>query len=119
LVGKFGVNYILRSGIVMAILGLAVLGVCTNLSLLIVMSVIFVGGISITVPTLIVMVGQFGGEYRGVAVSLYTFILFIGATLGPIIAITLLGIGSYLITFETLAFLLIISLVISFSIKRL
>ncbi|MDC2863151.1 MFS transporter [Bacillus sp. BP-3] len=118
LVGEFGVNHILRSGIVMAILGLAVLGVCTNLSLLIVMSIIFVGGISLTVPTLIVMVGQFGGEYRGIAVSLYTFILFIGATLGPIIAITLLGIGSYVITFETLAFFLVISLVISFSIKR-
>ncbi|WP_445506043.1 MFS transporter [Niallia sp. 03190] len=116
-VAKLGIYYVLRGGLALAVIGLSLLGISSNLPILIVMSIIFVSGISITVPTLISLVGQISGKAAGIGVSLYTFILFIGATLGPNIAITLLKSGSYILTFEFLAFLLSISLLVSFIMK--
>lgn len=81
------------------------------------MSVIFVTGIAVTVPTLISLVGQLGGHARGAAVSLYVFFVFIGASLGPIVAVALLNTGSYLLTFETMALMLFIGIVISLVVK--
>lgn len=117
LVNKFGILTILRTGLTLAFVGLAVLGINSNLSILIIMSVIFVTGIAITVPTVISLVGQLGNQARGAAVSLFTFFLFIGASLGPIATQALLNTGGYQLTFESLSLLLVISLVVSFLIK--
>ncbi|MFD2616009.1 MFS transporter [Terrilactibacillus laevilacticus] len=117
LVSRFGSTKVLNGGLFLAVIGLAFIGLGTNLIFMIAMSVIFVSGIAICVPTLISLVGQLGGAYRGAAVSLYSFILFIGATLGPVITIHLLSTGSYILTFETLAMLLGIGWVVSFFIK--
>ncbi|NEW06326.1 MFS transporter [Paenibacillus sp. SYP-B3998] len=117
LVGKFGMKVILRVGLVFAVAGLAAIGISSSLTLLIVMSVVFVAGISVTVPTLISLIGSIAGEARGAAVTLYMFILFIGATLGPIVALNLLKIGGYILTIETLAALLTIAFCLSFFVK--
>lgn len=117
-VSKFGIHTTLRGGLALAVIGLATLGLSSNLIFLIFMSVVFVAGISITVPTLISLVGQLGGAARGSAVSLYTFILFIGATLGPMMTIRLLKTGSYLLTYELLACLLAVGLLCSYFIKN-
>ncbi|MDQ0857882.1 YNFM family putative membrane transporter [Bacillus sp. V2I10] len=117
LVAEFGIQNVLRGGLTLAFAGLAFLGISSNLPLLIIMSVMFVTGIAITVPTLISLVGQLGGQARGAAVSLYTSVVFIGASLGPIMAVALLNTSSYLLTFEILALLLGIGLVASFFIK--
>lgn len=117
LVSKFGIQNVLRGGITLAVIGLAALGISSSLPILIIMSVIFVAGIAITVPTLITLVGRLGAHASGIAVTLYTFILFIGATLGPIISVFLLKTGNYLLTFEILALLLCIGLFVSFVIN--
>lgn len=114
LVSKFGMRKVLQGGLLLAFTGLALIGVSSYLLLLTFMTVIFVAGISITVPTLISLIGNLGGESRGIAVSLYTFILFIGATLGPIVALNLLKTGSYVLTFEVLAAVLCIGFFSSF-----
>ncbi|MBP3040461.1 MFS transporter [Bacillaceae bacterium Marseille-Q3522] len=115
-VAKFGIYRVLRGAIALAVIGLAILGISNSLPFLVFMSVIFVAGISLTIPTLISLVGQLGGQNQGIAVTLYTFILFIGATLGPIIAVSILKTGSYLFTFETFAALLGIGFLVSFAI---
>ncbi|MDF4197060.1 MFS transporter [Bacillus subtilis] len=117
MVTRFGNRTVLRVGLCLAIAGLLFLGVFQNLIVLSAMSIVFVAGISITVPSLISLVGYLGGEARGIAVSMYMFILFIGATLGPIIAAYLLKTGNYLVTFSTLAVLLIVGLVVSLFLK--
>ena len=116
-VDRFGMLRVLRGGVLLAVFGLAVLGFTSSLALLVIVSVVFVSGISVTVPTLISLVGHLGGQARGLAVALYTFILFLGATLGPIIAVSLLKTGSYLLTFELLAILLGIGLASAFIIR--
>ncbi|MFP7737486.1 MFS transporter [Priestia aryabhattai] len=118
LVAKFSVKKVLHGGLALAVIGLSLLGFSSNLIFLIIMSVVFVAGIAISVPTLISLVGQLGGAARGVAVSLYMFILFIGATIGPVISVNLLKTGSYTLTFEVLAMLLGIGLIVSFLIKK-
>ncbi|WP_243237130.1 MFS transporter [Heliobacterium chlorum] len=116
-VERYGVYRVLRGGLSLAVLGLAFLGISSNLNLLIIISVVFVTGISITVPTLISLVGQLAGTLRGTAVTLYTFILFIGATLGPIVVTLLLKKGTVPFTFGVLALLLGIGLISSYAIK--
>ncbi|MBP1996046.1 MFS transporter [Paenibacillus eucommiae] len=107
---RFGVRRLLRGGLCLAIAGLALLGVFSSLPILIGMSLIFVGGIALSVPSLVSLVGQLGGKSRGIAVSVYTFILFTGTSLGPILSINLMKMSSYMVTFFLLALVLGIGL---------
>jgi predicted MFS family arabinose efflux permease len=103
---RFGILKILRGGLLLAILGLASLGLISNLTLLVILSVIFIAGIALVGPAPISIVGQFGGQSRGIAVSVYTFILFSGTSLGPIIAIQCMRTDSFSLTFILLALVL-------------
>jgi predicted MFS family arabinose efflux permease len=115
---QFGLMNILRGALIIAVLGSLFIEISSTLVFLVLMSVVFVAGIALTVPTLISLVGQLGGKNHGAAVSLYTFILFIGTSLGPIIAVFLLKVVNYGMAFLCLAMLLGISLIISFYIKN-
>lgn len=106
-----GVGITLRGGLLLAIIGLASMGMISNLPLLIVMSILFVAGIALAVPSLVSLVGQVGGKMRGIAVSVYTFILFTGTSFGPIISLQFMNHASYLITFLLLACILCIGLI--------
>ncbi|MGG3641618.1 MFS transporter [Bacillus gobiensis] len=116
-VSAFGLGKVLKTGLLAAVLGLAMLGAGSNLAFLIGMTVVFVAGIAVVVPTLISLVGMHGGKERGAAVTLYMFILFIGASIGPVITVALLNTGSYVLTFEMLALLLGIGFILSLLIK--
>lgn len=61
--------------------------------LLVIASVLFVAGVSITVPSLIALVAALAPEQRGLAIALYTFVLFIGASLGPQIPLLVAPLG--------------------------
>ncbi|MNI01561.1 Inner membrane transport protein YnfM [compost metagenome] len=115
---RFGVRTVLRGGLLLAIAGLTSLGMLSSLPLLIIMSLIFVTGIAISVPALVSLVGQLGGKARGIAVSVYTFVLFAGTSLGPIISIRFMEMGSYLLTFVLLALILSIGLLAALLIHR-
>lgn len=96
---RFGIRAVLQGGLILATVGIGLMGISPNLPFLVTMIVIFVGGISVILPTIVCLIGNLAGESRGVAVSLYSFILFMGATLGPIVASNLLKTGNYLLTF--------------------
>jgi MFS transporter, YNFM family, putative membrane transport protein len=110
LINKFGVRSVLIIGITIAILGIGFLGIASNLIFIVLMSIVFVSGIAITVPSLISLVGMLGGAARSLAVSLYMFVLFIGASIGPSVATALLRKYSYTLTFEVIALSLAIGL---------
>ena len=117
LAGRFSIQRTLRIALILAIVGLAMAGVSNNIYFLTGMSVVFVGGIALAVPTLINLVGEAGGEKRSLAVSLYTFILFLGAGIGPFAAVGLLTLNNYTYAFLIQALLLFIGLIISLTIK--
>lgn len=100
---RFGVRTVLRFALLLAVAGMAPLGMTDNLPLLIGMSLIFVSGISLAVPSLISLVGLLAGKSRGIAVSVYTFVLFAGTSLGPILSISFMKTGSFAETFILLA----------------
>jgi len=118
LANKYNLLIVLRRGLTIGTAGIFIVGMSTNLFFLVAMSVVFVSGIAITVPTLISIVGDLGGKNHSAAVSLYAFILFIGTSLGPIIAVSLLKTGSYLVAFISLTLILGMGLAISFFIKN-
>lgn len=111
LVKRFGIISVLRGGLFMSIIGLIFLGISTNIIFIVVMSVTFVIGIAITVPTLISLIGQLGGAIRGAAVSVYTFILFLGASIGPIFTFSILKSGNFLVAFLSLAIIMFIGVI--------
>lgn len=110
---RFEVRKVLQGGLLIAIFSISSMGFVSYLSLLVMMSVCFVIGIAISVPSLVSLVGQLGGKARGIAVSIYTFILFLGTSIGPIISIYLMKIGGYAQTFILLGMLLFIGFVAS------
>ncbi|SYX85700.1 protein of unknown function [Paenibacillus alvei] len=55
---------------------------------------------------------------RGIAVSVYTFILFAGTSFGPIISLYFMKSGSYMITFILLAMIMCVGLLAACLINR-
>ncbi|UAL53227.1 hypothetical protein LIT32_05365 [Bacillus sp. CMF21] len=49
-------------------------------------SVLYTASLSVCIPAVISLTGEYGGRGRAAAVSLYSFLLLAGASLGPIIA---------------------------------
>lgn len=90
---KWGKLRVLRVGLVGSLGALVVMSLVHHLVLYVAMSVVFVAGIAVVVPALISLIGELGNENRGVATSVYTFVLFAGASVGPILAASLLGSG--------------------------
>lgn len=102
LAARFGLRRVLRAGLAVAATGLAAVeagmfafdaglisaaagGSAPAFALTLVMPASFgvAAGIALAIPPLIAIIGRLGGNARAAAVTLYTFILFIGATLGP------------------------------------
>jgi hypothetical protein len=85
---------------------------------IVVLSVCFVSGIALSVPSLIAIVGQLGGAARAIAVSLYTFILFAGTSLAPVLSIRLMDNGgNQTTTFMLLAAVLSLGFIASLLIR--
>ena len=85
---KYGYRAVLRSGLATAFTGLACMAAgmpapVPVLPIVIPASFMAAAGIALAIPPLIAIIGMLGGEARAFAVTLYTFILFIGATIGP------------------------------------
>jgi MFS family permease len=87
-------NKVLTTGLLCAIIGLFFMGLSNHLWIIILMSILFVCGIAIVVPSMLALVGQLGGNEKGIATSVYTFILFIGASIGPLLATLILQTGN-------------------------
>lgn len=116
--GKFtkilGLHYVLNAGLVISIVSLFVMSFSHQLKLIIIMSLLFVAGIALIVPTLISLVGQLGGIHKGIFTSVYTFVLFIGASLGPVLATFIMRFGESTLPFIIFGSLLTIGLILSF-----
>ena len=81
---RFGPRAVVCVGLAVGALGLfGAAAAAESVWLVVTASVVFVAGISVTVPSLIALVSSLSSEYTGMAISLYTFVLFVGASLGP------------------------------------
>lgn len=91
---RWGCQAVVTAGLSVAATGLLLEALAGSLLPLVMASVLFIAGIAVTVPALIALVGNTAGaDSRGAAVALYTFVLFVGASLGPLVATALRPIG--------------------------
>lgn len=89
LIPRWGAHRVASAGLAVTALGLALSAAAggDHIRLLLGASVIFVAGVGLSVPGLIARVADVADPaVRGLAVSFYTFVLFIGASLGPWLA---------------------------------
>ncbi|XID91304.1 MFS transporter [Paenibacillaceae bacterium WGS1546] len=107
LAARFGLPAMLKSGLLLAISGMTALCAAPGLAVLAPASIVFVAGISVMIPTLVALTGQIADRTRGAAMTLYSFILFVGATLGPLVSLSLMQAGGQLLAFAALALLLV------------
>ncbi|MEW4370655.1 MFS transporter [Paenibacillus kandeliae] len=91
MVQKTNARCTLLLGLTVSIVSLVMMALWTALAGIILFSVVFVAGIAISVPALVAIVGQLGLQRRGIAVSLYTFILFAGTAFAPYWAMQILS----------------------------
>lgn len=94
IIPRLGAERVVSVGLVCAALGLALsaLASSSHIGGLLVASFLFVAGIGISVPGLIIRVTSVSdASVRGMAVALYTFVLWVGASLGPWLAQQLAG----------------------------
>ena len=110
---KWGKLRVLRVGLAGSLGALVAMSLVQQLGLYVVMSVLFVAGIAVVVPALISLIGELGNENRGVATSIYTFVLFAGASIGPILAASLLGSGQTALPLLVFAGIIMVALACS------
>jgi len=82
---KVGAKKMITLGLTLTCVGTILFIAGTNIYLLSITNILFVGGISIVLPAIIFHIGHNSGERKGVAMALYTFTLFLGSSLGPYI----------------------------------
>lgn len=105
---RLGLIPTLRLSLAVMIIGMISINLVNELSLLTMMTVVYVAGLSLTFPSIMMVVGKMGGSERAVANAVYAFILFIGATLGPFIALWSMQLGGFTFAFSILALFLLI-----------
>jgi predicted MFS family arabinose efflux permease len=115
---KYGSRSVLMVGFFIAILGILGEASFNILGLIVLMSTFFVAGIAISAPALIANITSIATCGRGAAISLYTFILFVGAALGTILANYLLQYGFASLCWVIAAILLTSISVFLFRINR-
>ncbi|EGL83848.1 major facilitator superfamily MFS_1 [Caldalkalibacillus thermarum TA2.A1] len=113
LIGRFGLKRVLLTGLILATGGLFLVWAMSTVLFLTMASIIYVAGLSITFPALMNTVGQLGRKKKGGAITLYTFVLFMGASAGAVIAPW----ASFKVIALVLAMLLAASVVVSLGIR--
>ncbi|XRZ02782.1 MFS transporter [Xenorhabdus stockiae] len=108
IIQKIGAISLVRWSFLIAAAGLIVASVTVSFGSawgLLFASIIFIGGRAFSVPSLVGVIAVLAEQqYRGTAISLYTFVLFVGASIGPLIAHLLLMMN-YSISLLILAFI--------------
>ncbi|SCY96357.1 MULTISPECIES: MFS transporter [unclassified Lysinibacillus] len=114
---RFNVLFVLKLALCLSIISLTVMSFVSTIAGLTIISILFVGGIALAVPSLVTLVSQLGWNMGGIAVSMYTVILFAGTSVAPFISVYLIQSGSFAVAFLLLAITLSIGFVSALMIK--
>lgn len=114
----FGIIKMLRFGLALSAVSLYSLGNISSPFFAILFSVLFVAGIALIVPTSINLVSSYSENRKGTAVLFNAFILFIGASLGPLLATKLLSLfGPSFISYFVFSIILGVAFLLSLYLK--
>lgn len=100
---RFNVLFVLKMALSLSIIALILMSFISTIAGLTIISILFVSGIALAVPSLVALVSQLGWNMGGIAVSMYTVILFAGTSVAPFISVYLIQSGSFTVAFLLLA----------------
>ncbi|WP_342441292.1 MFS transporter [Lysinibacillus sp. FSL K6-0075] len=100
---RFNVLFVLKVALSLSIIALILMSFISTIAGLTIISILFVSGIALAVPSLVTLVSQLGWNMGGIAVSMYTVILFAGTSVAPFISVYLIQFGSFTVAFLLLA----------------
>ena len=116
--GRLGYVTALRIALLLATVSLFVIGISDSIYLIVSSSLLFVAGIALIVPVNISLVNRNAGEERGIAVLVNAFILFLGASAGPILATKLMDTMPYFTCLAIFSAVLMLGFLLSLRFKR-
>lgn len=108
---RFNELFVLKMALSFSIIALTMMSFISTIAGLTIVSILFVSGIALAVPSLVTIVSQLGWNMGGIAVSMYTVILFAGTSVAPFISVYLIQSGSFAVAFLLLAITLSIGFV--------
>ena len=108
---RFNELFVLKMALSFSIIALILMSFISTIAGLTIVSILFVSGIALAVPSLVTIVSQLGWNMGGIAVSMYTVILFAGTSVAPFISVYLIQSGSFAIAFLLLAITLSIGFI--------
>ncbi|QCR32719.1 MFS transporter [Lysinibacillus sp. SGAir0095] len=108
---KFGVNRSVRGSLLIASLSLFLMGISQSPLLSILFSLFFVACIALLVPVNISLINKNGAAQRGTAILFNAFILFVGASFGPMLATLLMEQTNSFISLTIFSIILLIGFV--------
>ncbi len=107
LIHRYGARVVARAALLLAAGGLVLEAAPSSLVVLLIGSGVFVAGIAAAVPAVISLVSALGGDARGAAIALYGCLIFVGASLGPLVATMLRPAGFAVLCLALAAMLLV------------
>lgn len=115
---NFGIINVLRFGLILSAISLYSLGNISSPFFAILFSVLFVAGISLVAPTSINLVSTYSENRKGTAVLFNAFLLFIGASIGPLLATKLMSVfGPSFISYFVFSIILGVAFLFSLYLK--
>ncbi|WCH46790.1 MFS transporter [Lysinibacillus sp. OF-1] len=108
---RFNELFVLKMALSFSIIALIMMSFLSTIAGLTIVSILFVSGIALAVPSLVTIVSQLGWNMGGIAISMYTVILFAGTSVAPFISVYLIQSGSFAVAFLLLAITLSIGFV--------
>ena len=117
--GKMGNILAIRLALFLAAVALFATGISESIYFIVFSSLLFVAGIALIVPVNISLVNRNAGEDRGTAVLVNAFILFLGASAGPILATKLTDSMPYFMCFTVFSAVLMLGFLLSLRLKKI
>lgn len=112
LIERFGEKKTLLFGLMLSISSLLAIGMYPHPLMIAMLSIFFVASISLILPSIITLIGNLAVVERASAISLYSFILLTGASIGPLLVASLSISSTMLLlaSFFSISFLLILTI---------
>ena len=101
-----------RAGFIIAATGLVISGAAPTLAIVLAGNVIFVAGIALCVPAMIFYITALSPANNGLIIAVYSFNMFIGASLGPQLVVAMRSLGFFAVCLVFAAILLAMGAVI-------
>ena len=115
---RTGVKNVIVGALIISVISLILMAFTTNIVLLVIWSVLFVGSIAFAIPSTISKVGMVVNRNQGFFLSINTFILFLGTALAPLLMILIQPLSNFTLQFIIIAAIGMVALIIALFLPR-